>query len=116
MKYANDVEWFKAKPDHWYTGCRMNELKVLRRYVANSDYHIQKKTGRLVLREITETILVSPVDASVAEWYRDGLVHGFDFAIAKHNWSAEFHKEEQERIAKWNEAQEYLAGEPDDDD
>lgn len=116
MKYANDVEWFKAMPDHWYTGCRMNQLRVLKRDVVNSDYYIQKKTGRLVLREITETILVSPVDASVAEWYRDGLVHGFDFAIAKHNWGAEFHKEEQERIAKWNEAQEYLAGEPDDDD
>ena len=28
MKYANDVEWFKAMPDHWYTGCRMNQLKV----------------------------------------------------------------------------------------
>ena len=116
MKYANDVEWFKAKPDHWYTGCHMNELKVLRRYVVNSDYYVQKKTGRLVLREITETVLISPVDESVAEWYRDGLVHGFDFAIAKHNWHAESKREEEELIAKWNEAQEYLAGELDDDD
>ena len=116
MKYANDVEWYEAKPDHWFTGCQMNDLKVLRRYVVNSDYYVQKKTGRLVLREITETILASPVDESVAEWYRDGVVHGFDFAIAKHNWLAECERKREESIAKWNEMQEYLAGEADEDD
>ena len=116
MKYSNDVEWFEAKPDHWYKGCRMNQLKVLSRKVVFDDYYVQKKTGRLVLREITETVLVSPVDEDVAEWFRDGLVHGFDFAIAKHNWGAEFERQEAERIAKWNEAEEYLAGEPDEDD
>ena len=116
MKYANDVEWYAAKPSHWFTGCQMNQLKVLRRYVVDSDYYVQKKTGRLVLRETTETILLSPVDESVAEWYRDGAVHGFDFAIAKHNWLAESERQREEAIAKWNEMEEYLAGEADEDD
>ena len=116
MKYANDVEWFKAEPSHWYVGDVRNELRVLRRYVVSSDFYVQKKTGRLIMREVIETTHVSPVDEKSAEWYRDGLVQGFDYAIARNNYWAEMRREEEERMKKWNEAEQYLAGEADEDD
>lgn len=116
MIYENDIEWFKASPSHWYVGDVRNELRVLRRYVLSSDFYVQKKTGRLVKREIIETTHVSPVDEKSAQWYRDGMAQGFDYAMAQNNYWAAQHVIEREREAEWKKFEDELLRQCEEDD